>query len=145
MNLPRASHPVYIYCNFCSIPRVSYRWDTTSSPTTNPLIDRVLGSNFFPITNKENPVSDSRPSMRTTISEEMSRNQFPTTPTPTSGKIIQLQTFQKTMTATLKIDVSLVNNVAHLRICELLGTQQFTLKSQGHLRSYYFYLRLHSG
>jgi hypothetical protein len=33
----------------------------------------------------------------------------------------------ETLTATPKVDISLVNMVAFLRACELLGTQQFTL------------------
>ena len=118
--------PFTFLCNFRSIPHVSYCWDTTSSPATIHWLTGYWAVTSSPLQTKRILYSDYRPPVRATISEEMSHKQFPTTLTPTSGKIIQLWTFRKTMTATQKIDISLVNNVAYLWICELPGTQQFT-------------------
>jgi len=103
----------------CSIV-LGYNWLTRY----NPLIDWVLSSITFPAKSKESPVSEPRPSMRATVSDEMEPQPFSDnsdsdmpedTPPPTAPK------------ATPKVDISLVNAVAYLRACELPGTQQFTL------------------
>jgi hypothetical protein len=103
----------------CSVV-LGYNWLTRY----NPLIDWVLSSITFPATSKESPVSEPRPSMRATVSDEMEPQPFSDNsdsdipediPTPTTPK------------ATPKVDISLVNAVAYLRTCELPGTQQFTL------------------
>src|ERR1700734_2756614 len=57
--------------SLCSVV-LGYNWLTHY----NPLIDWGLSSIAFPATNKENPVSDSRPSMHATISEEMEPQPF---------------------------------------------------------------------
>jgi hypothetical protein len=78
----------------------------------------------FPTMDKENPVSKPRPSMHTTVSEEME-------PQPESDNsdpdIPEDEPTPDTLTATPKVDISLVNVVAYLQACELPGTQQFTL------------------
>src|ERR1700733_11834265 len=103
----------------CSVV-LGYNWLTRY----NPLIDWVLSSITFPATSKESPISEPRPSMRATVSDEMEPQPFSDNsdsdipediPTPTTPK------------ATPKVDISLVNAVAYLRTCELPGTQQFTL------------------
>ena len=100
----------------CSIV-LGYNWLTRY----NPLIDWVLSSIIFPTTDKENPVSDSRPSMRATVSDEME----PQTISDNSDS--DTREDNPTPTATPKVDISLVDAVAYLRTCELPGTQQFTL------------------
>ena len=62
---------------------------------------------------KENPVSKPRPSIHATVSDEMESQ-------PDSDN-------SNTPTATPEVDISLVNAVAYLQACELLGMQQFTL------------------
>ena len=70
--------------------------------------------------NKETPVSEPRPSMHATISEEME-------PQPESDNSDILEDKSIPNTPTPKVDISLVNAVAFLQVCELPGTQQFTL------------------
>src|SRR5882724_1376465 len=120
---PRHVTPFTFYVTLldssCSIV-LGYNWLTRY----NPLIDWVLSSITFPAKSKESPVSEPRPSMRATVSDEMEPQPFSDnsdsdmpedTPPPTAPK------------ATPKVDISLVNAVAYLRTCELPGTQQFTL------------------
>jgi len=109
----------------CSIV-LGYNWLTRY----NPLIDWVLSSIIFPTTNKENPVSDSRPSMRATVSDEMEPQTFSDnsdSDTREDNPTPNIPETPETLTATPKVDISLVNAVAYLRACELPGTQQFTL------------------
>src|ERR1700733_2680377 len=92
----------------CSVV-LGYNWLTRY----NPLIDWVLSSIAFPATNKENPVPDSRPSMRASVSEEME----PLPISDNSNPDIQedKQNLNPTPNITLKVDISLVNTVAYIR------------------------------
>jgi len=99
----------------CSVV-LGYNWLTRY----NPLIDWVLSSITFPATNKENPVSEPRTSMRATVSEEMEQQ-------PESDNSNVPEDKSTPNTPTPKVDISLVNALAFLRVCELPGTQQFTL------------------
>jgi len=106
----------------CSIV-LGYNWLTHY----NPLIDWVLSSIIFPTMDKENPVSDSRPSMRATISDEMEPQTFSDNSDSDTWEDNLTPNIPETSTTTPKVDISLVNTVAYLRTCELPGTQQFTL------------------
>ena len=99
----------------CSV-LLGYNWLTRY----NPLIDWVLSSITFPATNKENPVSEPRTSMRATVSEEMEQQ-----PESVNSDIPEDKSTPNIPTP--KVDISLVNVVAFLQVCELPGTQQFTL------------------
>src|ERR1700734_4549491 len=92
--------------SLCSIV-LGYNWLTRY----NPLIDWVLSSIAFPATNKENPVSDLRPSMRATVSEEM----VPQPYSDNSDPNIQEDDPNPNPipNVTLKVDISLVNAVAY--------------------------------
>src|SRR6202451_3305521 len=84
-----------------------------------------MGCIAFPSTNKENPVSDSRPSMHATVSEEMEPQPFSDNSDPdVQEDIPNLNPIPK---VTSKVDISLVNTVAYIRACKLPGMQQFTL------------------
>ena len=104
---------------------LGYNWLTHY----NLLIDWVLSSIIFPTTDKENPVSDSRPSLRATVSEEMELQTFSdnSVPVPDYWEDNPTPDIPDTLIATPKVDISLVDMVAYLRTCELSGTQQFTL------------------
>src|SRR5258705_3074354 len=104
---------------------LGYNWLTRY----NPLIDWVLSSIIFPATDKENPVSDSRPSLRATVSKEMEPQTFSdnSVPVPDYWEDNPTPDIPDTPIATPKVDISLVDAVAYLRTCELSGTQQFTL------------------
>jgi Retroviral aspartyl protease len=106
----------------CSIV-LGYNWLTHY----NPLIDWVLSSIIFPTTDKENPISDSRPSMRATISEEMEPQSSSDNSDSDTREDNPTPDIPEPTTATPKVDISLVNAVAFLRACELPGTQQFML------------------
>ena len=99
----------------CSVV-LGYNWLTRY----NPLIDWVLSSITFPATSKENPVSDSTPSLCATVSEEMDPQTF----SEHSDSDIWENTTPNT---TPKIDIALVNAAAYLRACSLPGSQAFCL------------------
>jgi hypothetical protein len=90
---------------------LGYNWLTHY----NPLIDWVLNSIIFLTMSKENPISDSRPSMYATVSEEMepkpysdkSNNSDPNTreDEPNLNPIPNV---------TLEVDIFLVNAVAYI-------------------------------
>src|SRR6267154_1377126 len=85
---------------------------------------------FNGTSNKENPISDPRPSMRATVSDEMEPQTIPDnsdSDTREDNPTPNIPETPETPTATPKVDISLVNAVAYLRACELPGTQQFTL------------------
>src|SRR6202451_3930276 len=84
-----------------------------------------MGCIAFPSTNKENPVSDSRPSMHATVSEEMEPQPFSNNSDPDIQEDIPNPNPIPKVTS--KVDISLVNAVAYIRACKLPGTQQFTL------------------
>jgi len=96
---------------------LGYNWLTRY----NPLIDWVLSSITFRSTHIENPVPETRPSMHTSVSEEM---ELPSTSDPFDPE------FRAESTTPLvepKIDISLINAAAFLRACSLPGSQQFSL------------------
>jgi hypothetical protein len=93
----------------CSIV-LGYNWLTRY----NPLIDWVLSSIIFPTTDKENPVSDSRPSMRATVSEEMEPQTSSDNSDSDTREDNPTPDIPDTPTATPKVDISLVNAVAFL-------------------------------
>ena len=103
----------------CSVV-LGYNWLTRY----NLLIDWVLSSITFPAMDKENPVSDPRPSVCATVSEEMEPQPFSNN---SNSDIPEDEPTLEIPTATPKVDISLVNAVAYLQACELPGTQQFTL------------------
>src|SRR6202020_3290936 len=78
-----------------------------------------------PAMNKENPISDSRPFMCTTISEEMELQTISDNSDPDIQESIPNPNPIPKVTS--KVDISLVNAVAYIRACKLPGTQQFTL------------------
>src|SRR6267154_6256167 len=89
----------------CSIV-LGYNWLTRY----NPLIDWVLSSIIFPTTNKENPVSNSRPSMRATVSEEMEPQPFSDNSDTSDFNIRENEATPKpTLNTTPKVDIALVN------------------------------------
>jgi len=105
---------------------LGYNWLTHY----NPLIDWILSSITFPATDKENPVSEPRPSLHATVSEEMELQLNSDTSKTFDNNIPgddPTPDIPDPPTATPKVDISLVNAVAFLRACELPGTQQFTL------------------
>ena len=112
---PRHVTPFTFYVTLldpsCSVV-LGYNWLTHY----NPLIDWVLSSITFPATNKENPISEPRTSMRATVSKEMEQQ-------PESDNSDILEDNPTLNTPTPKVDISLVNAVSFLRVCELPGTQ----------------------
>src|SRR6202041_2426684 len=95
---------------------LGYNWLTCY----NPLIDWVLSSITFPSPHIENPIPETRPLMRASISEEM---ELPSTSDPFDPE------FRAESTTPLvepKIDISLINAVAYLQACSLPGAQQFS-------------------
>src|SRR6202041_2107799 len=96
---------------------LGYNWLTCY----NPLIDWVLSSITFQSTHIENPIPETRPSMRASVSEEM---ELPSTSDPFDPE------FRAESTTPLiepKIDISLINAAAFLQACSLPGSQQFSL------------------
>jgi hypothetical protein len=93
----------------------------------NPLIDWVLSSITFPTTSKENPIPDSTPSMRATVSEEIEPQIFLNFSDSASvdGEIPPSP--QSALNPTPKVDISLVNAVAYLRACSMPGSQEFSI------------------
>src|SRR6202451_1817733 len=84
-----------------------------------------MGCIAFPSTNKKNPVSNPRPSMPTTVSEEMEPQPFSDNSDPDIQEDIPNPNPIPKVTS--KVEISLVNAVAYIRACKLPGTQQFTL------------------
>jgi len=107
---PRQVSPFTFYVtlldSLCSIV-LGYNWLTCY----NPLIDWVLSSIIFPTTNKENPISDSRPSMCATISDKMEPQAYSDN---SDSDTWEDNPTLYTPTATLKVVISLVNAVAYL-------------------------------
>src|ERR1700720_2275060 len=96
---------------------LGYNWLTRY----NPLIDWVLSSITFRSTHIENPVPETRPSMRASISEEM---ELPSTSDPFDPEFWVEST---TPPVKPKIDISLITAAAYLWACSLQGSQQFSL------------------
>jgi len=117
---PRHVTPFTFYVTLldssCSVV-LGYNWLTRY----NLLIDWVLSHITFPATSKENPVSDSRPSMHATVSEEMEPQPF------CNNSDSDTWEENPTLNITPKINISLVNAEAYIRACKLPGTQEFTL------------------
>ena len=65
--------------------------------------------------------------MCSTVSEEMEPQPFSNNSNSDIPEDEPTLEILDTPTATPKVDISLVNAMAYLRACELLGTQQFTL------------------
>jgi hypothetical protein len=87
---------------------LGYNWLTHY----NPLIDWVLSRITFPTMSKENPVSDSRPSMCTTVSEEMELQLFSDNSDPDTQE--DKPNPNPIPNITPKVDISLVNAVAYI-------------------------------
>src|SRR6202040_231264 len=96
---------------------LGYNWLTRY----NPLIDWVLSSITFQSTRIENPVPETRPLMRASISEEM---ELPSTSDPYDP---EFRVESTTPLVKPKIDILLINAVAYLQACSLPGSQQFSL------------------
>jgi hypothetical protein len=98
----------------CSVV-LGYNWLTRY----NPLIDWVLSSITFPATSNENPVSDSRPSMHATVSEEMELQPYPDNSVNSETDIQENNSASDPAPTPIpnvapKVDISLVNAVAYI-------------------------------
>jgi hypothetical protein len=90
---------------------LGYNWLTHY----NPLIDLVFSSITFPVINKENPISDLRPSMHTTVSEEMEPQPFSDNSDKSNPDSQEDEPIPNPIpNVTLKVDISLVNVVAYV-------------------------------
>ena len=108
---------------------LGYNWLTHY----NPLIDWAKSSISFPATSIENPVPDTMPSRRATVSEEMELHPESdySDPEPrenmSAPESIPESTPNPTPTPTPKVDIALVNAAAYLRASSLPGSQEFSL------------------
>jgi len=112
----------------CSVV-LGYNWLTRY----NLLIDWAKSSISFPATSIENPVPDTTPSKRATVSEEMESHPESdySDPEPRENMSAPESTPESTPnptpTPTPKVDIALVNAAAYLRTSSLPGSQEFSL------------------